>query len=327
MYALIRPLLFKLDAEAAHDLTLKLLKCVSFLIPRKQFNDPVTIAGCRFENRIGLAAGLDKNGRYINELAKLGFGYIEVGTVTPRPQSGNTKPRLFRLVEDEAIINRMGFNNNGIDALIENVKKANFKGVLGINIGKNADTPIENAVDDYLICMRKAYEYASYITINISSPNTKNLRDLQSVNALDAFLGSLKAAQIKLKAQTNKSTPLFVKVAPDLSEHEIKDIAALLIKHQIEGLIATNTVVDKPTLKNKHRAEQGGLSGKPIFERSLSVVKQFANALNGQVPIVGVGGINSKERMQAMFDAGASAVQVYSGLIYDAGLVSKLLVT
>lgn len=325
MYGLIKPLLFKMDPEKAHYVTLQLLKRFSWLMPAKSYSQEVMIAGLKFKNPVGLAAGIDKDGEYIDVLAKLGVGFIEVGGVTPRPQAGNQQPRLFRLTEDEAIINRMGFNNGGVDNIIENIKKAKYQGVIGLNIAKNMDTPIENAVDDYLTCIRKAYAYFSFITVNISSPNTKNLRDLQSVEALDALLGSIKKEQALLAEQHQKETPLFIKVAPDLNAEQIKDIAALLIKHKIEGLIATNTLVNKPPLKSEYKDQQGGLSGKPIFEHSLAVVKQFHEQLGDQVPIIAVGGINSKARMQAMLDAGAVAIQFYSGLVYDANIISKLL--
>jgi dihydroorotate dehydrogenase len=266
---------------------------------------------------VGLAAGFDKNGEYIDALAALGFGFIEIGTVTPRAQSGNPKPRLFRLPQVQGIINRMGFNNHGVDALVENVKRAKYKGVLGINIGKNADTPIEKAADDYLIGLRKVYAHASYVAINISSPNTKNLRQLQGGDELDALLGQLKTEQEKLAQRHGKYVPLAVKIAPDLDTDQIKNIATLLVKHRIDGVIATNTTLSREGVEGLvHGSEMGGLSGLPVREKSTAVIRQLASELNGVLPIIGVGGIvkgaDALEKMQA----GASLVQMYSGMIY-----------
>ncbi len=322
MFQLLRPALFALDPETAHHATLDALRtahCLGTLpfVVKRPADDPRTVMGLNFPNPIGLAAGLDKNGGYIDPLAALGFGFIEIGTVTPRPQPGNPKPRLFRLPQAQGIINRMGFNNDGVDALIGNVKRAKFKGILGINIGKNADTPIEKAADDYLICLRKVYAYASYVAINISSPNTKNLRQLQGGDELDALLAQLKAEQEKLSQQHGKYVPLAVKIAPDLDADQIKNIAALLIKHRIDGVIATNTTLSREGVENlPHGNETGGLSGAPVREKSTAVIRQLAAELQGALPIIGVGGIlkgaDALEKMQA----GAALVQMYSGMIY-----------
>jgi dihydroorotate dehydrogenase len=273
--------------------------------------------GLSFPNRIGLAAGLDKNGEAIDALAGWGFGHIEIGTVTPRPQPGNPKPRMFRLPQVEGIINRMGFNNHGIDALIANVRASRYRGILGINIGKNADTPIERAADDYLIGLDKAYPHASYITVNISSPNTKNLRALQGESELDALLGSLKARQAELAQQHGKYVPLALKIAPDLDDAQIVNIGDALKRHRIDAVIATNTTLDRSKVTGQpHAEETGGLSGAPLFETSTQVVKKLAAALAGEVPIIAVGGVTDGAKAKAKLAAGAMLVQVYSGLIY-----------
>lgn len=322
MFQLIRPALFAFDPETAHHLTLDSLKaahCLGTLplIVQQPSLDPHTVMGLTFPNPVGLAAGLDKNGVYIDALAALGFGFIEIGTVTPRPQPGNPKPRLFRLPQAQGIINRMGFNNNGVEALIENVQRAKYRGILGINIGKNADTPIEKAAEDYLIGLGKVYTYASYITINISSPNTKNLRQLQSGDELDALLAQLKTEQEKLSQQHGKYVPLAVKIAPDLDAEQIHNIAALLRKHHIDGVIATNTTLSRMGVEGlPHGNETGGLSGLPVREKSTAVIRQLATELKGEVPIIGVGGILKGEDAQEKMAAGAALVQVYSGLIY-----------
>jgi dihydroorotate dehydrogenase len=280
-------------------------------------SNTVQVMGLDFPNRIGLAAGLDKNGTAIDGLGHLGFGFLEVGTVTPRPQPGNPKPRLFRLPEQEAIINRMGFNNAGIDELLRNVERARYRGILGINIGKNFDTPIERAVDDYLICLDKAYPLASYITVNISSPNTKNLRQLQEDSELDALLGTLKARQTELADRYGKYVPLALKIAPDLEAGQIVNIADALRRHRIDGVIATNTTLGREGVETSPRAtETGGLSGGPLFEKSTQVVRSLARALAGELPILAAGGITSGKRAQAKLDAGAKLVQLYSGLIF-----------
>jgi dihydroorotate dehydrogenase len=322
MFQLLRPALFALDPETASHATLDALKtahCLGTLplLVKRPADDPRTVMGITFPNPVGLAAGLDKNGEYIDALAALGFGFIEIGTVTPRAQPGNPKPRLFRLPKAQAIINRMGFNNRGVDALVENVKRAKFKGILGINIGKNADTPIEKAADDYLIGLRKVYAHASYVAINISSPNTKNLRQLQGGDELDALLAQLKAEQEKLAQQHGKYVPLAVKIAPDLDSEQIKQIASLLIKHRIDGVIATNTTLAREGVEGlPHGNETGGLSGAPVREKSTAVIRQLAAELKGALPIIGVGGILQGEHALEKMQASAALVQIYSGMIY-----------
>ena len=319
LYSLARPLLFSLAPERAHELTLSLLDSAHKmgLMRQNVAAKPVTCMGIQFPNPVGLAAGLDKNGAHIDALAALGFGFIEIGTITPRPQAGNPKPRLFRIPQAKAIINRMGFNNDGVDQLIENVKAAKFKGVLGINIGKNADTPVENAVDDYLICLEKVYSYASYITVNISSPNTKNLRSLQSGDALTELLETLKARQLELAEEQQHYVPLVLKVAPDLEAEDIQFIAKQLIQFKIDGLIVTNTTLSREGVEGlAFGDEAGGLSGQPVFEKSTACLKAFAEVLKGEIPLIGVGGILSGQDAQAKIAAGASLVQIYSGLIY-----------
>jgi dihydroorotate dehydrogenase len=295
----------------------QLLKLVTSRVASK----PVEVMGLTFPNRVGLAAGLDKNGDYLEALSDLGFGFVEIGTVTPRPQAGNDKPRMFRLPAAQGIINRMGFNNQGVEHLVENVKQARengFKGVIGINIGKNATTPVEQAMDDYLICLRKSYQHADYITINISSPNTPGLRSLQYGEELNALLSVLKAEQIKLSEEQGRYVPLAVKVAPDLSLEEVEGIAECLVSNGIDALIATNTTLARDAVEGmEHGSEMGGLSGAPVTEKSTQVIAQFAKALDGKMPIIGVGGIFNAADAQAKLDAGASLVQLYSGLIYQ----------
>jgi dihydroorotate dehydrogenase len=323
MYSFLKPLLFQLDAEFAHDLTLKTLKFAEKsgainLYPKASICTPRQVMGLTFPNAVGLAAGLDKNGAVIDGMAALGFGFIEVGTVTPRPQPGNAKPRLFRVTEAQGIINRFGFNNLGVDKLVENVKVAKFKGILGINIGKNFDTPNENAVNDYLICMQKVYEYSSYITVNISSPNTKNLRALQEKEALSGLLASLKLEQTKLAEKHGKYVPITLKIAPDLDENQVIEIANLLMQHKIDGVIATNTTLAREPVKGmKNGEEAGGLSGAPVRNLSTLVIQQLSKQLQGTLPIIGVGGILSGADAVEKIAAGASLVQVYSGLIYQ----------
>ena len=320
MYALLRPLLFKLDAEQAHHFTLDgLARAYRLGLLQKVAHHtcPTTLMGLSLPNPIGLAAGLDKNGQYIDALAALGFGCIEIGTVTPKAQAGNPKPRLFRVPEHQAVINRMGFNNQGIDAMIQNIEKSRFNGILGINIGKNATTPIENAADDYLICLEKAYAHAGYITVNISSPNTQNLRALQGSDELSALLSALKNKQAHLAAAHGRYVPLAVKIAPDLNEQQVADIAHAAIQTEIDGIIATNTTIDKSALGHHPLAgEQGGLSGAPVREASNRVLKQLLAELEGRLPVIGVGGILSGADAAAKLHMGAAAVQVYSGLIY-----------
>ncbi len=321
-YALIKPFLFQLDAEYAHDLTLKSLKLAEQIGLLSSLYKPVhgiprQVMGLTFPNAVGLAAGLDKNGAFIDGMAALGFGFIEVGTVTPRPQPGNPKPRLFRVKEAQGIINRFGFNNLGVDHLIQNVKASKYRGILGINIGKNFDTPNERAVDDYLICMRKVYRYASYITVNISSPNTKNLRQLQEKEALDALLGTLKAEQTALTQKHRKYVPIALKIAPDLEYEQIIEIADLLKAHQFDAVIATNTTLSREGVEGmKNGAETGGLSGAPVRDKSSQVIRHLSNQLAGELPIIGVGGIMSGADAIEKIEAGASLLQVYSGLIY-----------
>lgn len=322
IYSLLRPLLFQLDAERAHDLTLKSLKLaeksgLTCLLGSPLRCQPRQVMGLSFPNVVGLAAGLDKNAAVIDGMAALGFGFIEVGTVTPRPQPGNPKPRLFRVTEAEGIINRFGFNNLGVDQLIENVKAAKFKGILGINIGKNFDTPNERAVDDYLICLRKVYPYARYVTVNISSPNTKNLRALQEKEALSGLLATLKAEQKSLAETHAKYVPIALKIAPDLTLEQVNEIADLLIEHQFDGVIATNTTLSRDDVQGMNHAEEtGGLSGAPVRDKSTTVIRQLAERLQGKLPIIGVGGILSGADAAEKIAAGASLVQVYSGLIY-----------
>lgn len=321
-YALARPLLFALDAEAAHELTIAGLHRFACLLPEPpespaSAQPPVRVMGLDFPNRVGLAAGLDKNGEAIDGLARLGFGFLEIGTVTPRPQPGNPKPRLFRLPEQQAIINRMGFNNHGVDALLDNVRAAKYKGILGINIGKNADTPIERAADDYLACLDKVYALASYVTVNISSPNTKNLRQLQGENELDALLAALKSRQTQLADKYGRYVPVALKIAPDLDAAQIEHIATALRRHRIDAVIATNTTLGREGVENaRHGQESGGLSGAPLFEKSTAVVAALARALAGELPIIAAGGILDGGQARAKLAAGAQLVQVYSGLIY-----------
>ena len=322
LYCLIRPLLFSLDPETAHELTIQGLArahggLLSLAAPKIAPCAPRTVMGLEFPNPVGLAAGLDKNGEAIDGLAALGFGFIEIGTTTPRPQPGNPKPRIFRLPQANALINRLGFNNLGVDHLIKNVQRAKYRGILGINIGKNFDTPIERAADDYLICWRKVYPHASYVTINISSPNTQNLRTLQGADALDALLSQLKAEQAKLADQHGKYVPLALKIAPDLEAEQIQSIAELLIRHQIDGVIATNTTIGRAGVEGlPHAEESGGLSGAPVKEKSTAVIRALHQALDGALPIIGVGGILSGADAREKIDAGAQLVQIYTGMIY-----------
>ena len=322
MYSLIRNVLFNLDAENAHDLTIASLKATGkgpLSLFHKQCvpNKPVEVMGIKFANPVGLAAGLDKNGECVDAFAGMGFGFVEVGTVTPKPQSGNEKPRLFRLPKANAIINRMGFNNKGVDYLVSEVKKAKANTVLGINIGKNKLTPEENAKDDYVICMRKVYQHADYITINISSPNTPGLRSLQYGEALNELLSAIKQEQKVLAEQHGRYVPVAVKIAPDLTEEEIVGIAECLVSNEIDGVIATNTTLERDKVKHlAHGDEAGGLSGQPLTEKSTEVIRLLANALDGKMPIIGVGGIQSAADAKAKLAAGASLVQVYTGFIY-----------
>lgn len=325
LYPLIRKFFFALDAETAHGLG---MSGISFLnasglarcLAKPAAACPVEIMGLKFPNPVGLAAGLDKNGDHIDALASLGFGFLEIGTITPRPQAGNPKPRLFRIPEAQGIINRMGFNNAGVDRLLENVRRADFPkkgGILGINIGKNATTPIDQAADDYLICLDKVYAEASYVTVNISSPNTKNLRELQKDEALDDLLAQLKARQAQLADRHGKYVPMTLKIAPDLDDTQIAAIADALRRHRMDGVIATNTTLSRQGIEGLPNArETGGLSGAPVFRASTEVLKKLSAALQGEVPLIGVGGILSGADAAEKIRAGASLVQMYSGFIY-----------
>ncbi|MTD26586.1 quinone-dependent dihydroorotate dehydrogenase [Erwinia sorbitola] len=332
-YPFVRKALFQLDPERAHDLTLQQLKRISGtpligLIRQSLPFKPVTCMGLTFKNPLGLAAGLDKNGECIDAFGAMGFGSIEIGTVTPRPQPGNDKPRMFRIVEAEGIINRMGFNNLGVDTLVENVKKSHYDGILGINIGKNKDTPVEQGKEDYLICMDKIYAYAGYIAINISSPNTPGLRSLQYGEALDDLLAAIKTRQNDLQQIHHKYVPVAVKIAPDLSEEELIQVADSLVRHNIDGVIATNTTLDRELVKGfRHAEEAGGLSGRPVQLRSTEIVRRLAQELQGRIPIIGVGGIDSLVAAREKVAAGASLVQIYSGFIYKGPPLIKEIVT
>ncbi len=322
-YKQLRPVFFCLPPELSHYLALKTLAIAHQLGILKYFctrppQDPVNIMNLEFPNRVGLAAGLDKNGDFIDALAQLGFGFIEIGTVTPRPQPGNPKPRLFRLPQANAIINRMGFNNKGVAHLVERVKHSSYQGILGINIGKNFDTPLDQATDDYVNALRQVYQYASYVTINISSPNTENLRRLQQDDALRGLLTELKAEQADLRLTHDRYVPLVVKIAPDLSEDETKHIAILLIECAIDGVIATNTTVNKSSVETlTHGLETGGLSGAPLAHQATKVVEILARHLPEGYPIIGVGGIMAPDDAIEKLGAGAKLVQLYSGLIYQ----------
>lgn len=322
MYKLLRPLLFALDPESAHHLTLTSLQLAARTGAIKVFATPPataprTVMGINFPNPVGLAAGLDKNGDYIDALAALGFGFLEIGTVTPRPQPGNPRPRMFRLPAARAIINRMGFNNLGVDALIANVRRAQYRGVLGINIGKNFDTPLQHAADDYLACLRKVYVHASYITVNISSPNTSNLRQLQQSDELGQLLSALTGERKRLADQHGKHVPLALKIAPDLEPAQIAVIAELLVTHGIDAVIATNTTIARDAVSAlPHGAEAGGLSGAPLTTPAQAITAQLAAALAGALPIIGVGGIMNGGDAAASMTAGANLVQLYTGLVY-----------
>jgi len=322
MYDFLRPLLFRLDAETAHRVTLYGLGVAqrsnfSHWIARPPADLPTTVFGITLPNPVGLAAGLDKNAEHLDALNALGFGFIEVGTVTPLAQPGNDKPRMFRLPAREAIINRLGFNNAGVDALVRNVQQSSYHGVLGINIGKNKDTPNEKAVNDYLACLHKVYDHATYITVNISSPNTQGLRDLQQEATLYKFISILRAGQERLGSQAGRRKPMLLKIAPDLGDGELDSIAEVLLRTGIDGVICSNTTIDHSAVANDpHGDETGGLSGKPLFERSTAVLAGMHKRLQGRIPLIGVGGILDGSDAAEKMDAGASLVQVYSGLIY-----------
>jgi dihydroorotate dehydrogenase len=333
-YPIARSLLFGLDAEAAHDLTLATLERLQHsplrhVLAARRVDDPVTVAGLRFPNRIGLAAGLDKNGRCIDAFGDFGFGFVEVGTVTPRAQPGNPKPRIFRLPEAQALINRLGFNNDGLAAFVANVQRSQrFRasgGILGLNIGKNATTPIERAAEDYLAGLEGVYPHADYVTVNISSPNTQDLRSLQSDAALDALLGALTGRRETLAARHGRRVPLFVKIAPDLDDAQVEAIAATLHRHGLDGVIATNTTIARDAVQQlPHGRETGGLSGAPVFAASNRVIGALRTRLGPGFPIIGVGGVMSGADAVAKLDAGADLVQIYTGLIYQGpGLVAE----
>jgi len=324
-YSLARPFLFGLDPEAAHELTLQSLArlqgtpakwawCNSFV------QDPIELAGLRFPNRVGLAAGLDKNARCIDAFGAMGFGFVEVGTVTPKPQPGNPKPRMFRLPQADALINRLGFNNDGLEAFIGNVKRSSFRSqgrLLGLNIGKNAATPIEKATCDYIVCLEGVYPQADYVTVNISSPNTANLRSLQGDEALDGLLSALARQRAVLTQRHGRRVPVFVKIAPDLDEAQVALIAAALQRHHMDGVVATNTTISREAVKDlPHGDETGGLSGAPVREASNRVIAQLRKALGKGFPIIGVGGVMSADDALAKISAGADVVQIYTGLIY-----------
>jgi len=324
-YALARALLFRLDPERAHELTMQSLARaqgtpLEWAYRQALVEDPVELAGLRFPNRVGLAAGLDKNARCIDGLGAMGFGFVEVGTVTPKAQPGNPKPRLFRLPDADALINRLGFNNDGLEAFVGNVKRSSFRQrgrILGLNIGKNATTPIENATSDYLVCLDGVYPHADYVTINISSPNTANLRALQGDEALDGLLGAIARRRSQLARQHGRRVPVFVKIAPDLDEAQVGVIAATLRRHGMDGVIATNTTIGRDAVMGlPHAQEAGGLSGTPVFEASNRVIAQLRAALGPDFPIIGVGGIMSAGDAVAKVRAGADLVQIYTGLIY-----------
>ena len=333
LYELARPFLFHLDAETAHELALPSFKLLHRLglpgLPGKAIpGTRVTAMGLEFPNPVGLAAGLDKNGEFIDALAAFGFGFIEVGTVTPRPQPGNPRPRMFRIVERKAIINRLGFNSAGVERVVENVRRTRYGGILGINIGKNFDTPLERAVDDYLAGLERVYPLASYVTVNISSPNTKNLRDLQQAAALGALLAQLARARDRLARQHGRRVPLAVKIAPDLDDQALAAIANALVEFGIDAVIATNTTVSRQGVERlPHASEAGGLSGAPLRPLATAAVRNLGAALAGRVPIIGVGGIMSAADAREKLDAGASLVQLYTGLVYRGPVLVREIVS
>lgn len=322
MYTVLRPMLLGMDPEQAHELTLNMLQKANRLkllgLAYSRVDLPVDCMGIRLPNPVGLAAGLDKNGTYIDALSQLGFGFLEIGTVTPKAQAGNDKPRLFRIKEAGAIINRMGFNNEGVDALLNNVQKAKYQGILGINIGKNATTPVERALDDYVYCLERVYAHASYITINISSPNTKNLRDLQSGSALSHLLHGIKECHSRLATRHRFYVPIALKIAPDLHSEQIDQLAQAVIDFEIDGLIATNTTLSRVGVEAyATHQELGGLSGRPLNSKSTQVLSQFYERLQGKVDLIGVGGIYDGATAVQKLKSGAKAVQLYSGLVYE----------
>ena len=330
LYPLFRPLLFAADPELAHDVTLRALDAaartgIAQLAAPRIPDSPVVAMGIRFPNRVGLAAGLDKNGAHLSGLATLGFGFLEAGTVTPRAQPGNPRPRMFRIVEARALVNRLGFNNEGAESFVANVDRSGYRGILGVNIGRNFDTPNERAADDYVTCLRAVYTRASYVTINVSSPNTSGLRDLQAESALAALLARITAERDDLAQRHGRHVPLTVKIAPDLDRNAVGAIARLLVHHGIDGVIATNTTLARAGVEGlPHAAEPGGLSGAPLTERSTAVVRMLASAVDGALPIIGLGGIMSGDDARERIQAGATLIQLYTGLIYRGpGLVAE----
>ncbi len=322
LYALARPLLFALDAEQAHETTLKSLDLMAAtgamrVVAGAPVEDPVEVMGLKFRNRVGLAAGLDKNGAHVDAFSSIGFGFIEVGTVTPRPQPGNPRPRMFRIPQRDALINRMGFNNDGVDAFVDNVGRARYRGVLGLNIGKNATTPLDRAVDDYRACLERIYTLASYVAVNVSSPNTKNLRQLQEADELSRMLGALTQAHARLADKHGRRVPMALKIAPDLDADQVRAIADVLVRFDIDAVIATNTTVSRDGVSGlPHADETGGLSGAPVREASNRVIRALRQALPAGYPIIGVGGILSAAEAVEKIRAGATLVQLYTGLVY-----------
>ena len=316
LYALLRPLLFSLDPETAHSLTLRLADLAS-VFPRRVPAAPVRVMGLDFPNPVGLGAGLDKDAEHVDALAALGFGFIELGGVTPRPQPGNPRPRLFRLPQARAIINRYGLNSIGVEAFAENLKRSRAKSIIGVNVGKNKDTPNERAVDDYVRCMDALYPHVHYLALNVSSPNTKGLRDLQSAEAMTVLLKTMRQAREKLRDRHGRNVALVLKISPDLDDAAIRDIADVARRERADGLIATNTTVSREGVAHlPHGMEEGGVSGAPLLLISTRVLRAFASHLKGEVPLIGAGGIMSGADARAKFDAGASLVQIYSGLVY-----------
>ncbi|NCX93907.1 MAG: quinone-dependent dihydroorotate dehydrogenase [Gammaproteobacteria bacterium] len=319
IYRLIRAVLFRMDPEKSHTFSLEALKWLNrcHLLKRSAFSDPCTVMGLSFLNRLGLAAGLDKNGDYIEPLLKLGFGFIEVGTVTPKPQGGNPKPRLFRLPAERALINRMGFNNKGVDYLVERLKACQGLGIIGVNIGKNKDTPLESALSDYEICLEKVALFSSYVTINISSPNTPGLRDLQHEDALRTLLSGVIKKRDVLAEKLNRHLPILVKVSPDLTKAEIAQMSQVFLECAVDGVIATNTTIDRSEIHHPLSVETGGLSGRPLFKKSTDVLSEFHRALKGRIPLIGVGGVFNAEDLNQKRASGAELIQVYTGFVYQ----------
>lgn len=321
-YNLLRPLLFRLDAETAHQWTfgvldLGLMQPVARWAAGEPCEDPVEFMGLTLRNRVGLAAGLDKNAEHLPLLDALGFGFIEIGTVTPKPQPGNPRPRIFRITRRQALINRLGFNNHGLDAVVDNVRRSGYRGVLGINIGKNGATPNEHAIDDYRLCLERVHDIASYVTVNVSSPNTKDLRRLQGGDELDSLLSGLTDTRARLADRDGKRIPMALKIAPDLDDEQISRIAEALVKHGVDGVIATNTTISRDAVAGEENAGQtGGLSGAPVFEASNRVIRALRDRLPAAYPIIGVGGVVSTDNARAKLDAGADVIQMYTGLIY-----------